>query len=265
MISLETKVGLMVIGGLSLVVLGVLVLGNFRVEKGWELKVMFADIADLKIKAPVKIAGVDVGSVKRIELGENKAMVTLQLRKGLQLHEDTRAEMATEGYIGRRYLKITPGSPQLPLLKEGDMIVGTQPVDYGQLLSVALDKFSQSMEVLETLKTNQKMGNNLAGTLQNLQEITARLNHLLAEREDDLNQSFKNLKNISEDFARVSHNLKNIVTEENKKLLESTLKNINAVSEKLDTILEGLEPEPKTIKGKVKRKALFHFLKKKEK
>lgn len=255
----------MVIGGLFLFGLGILVLGSFRIEKGWELKVMFADIADLKLKAPVKIAGVDVGSVKRIDLGENKAIVTLQLQEGLKIHKDARVKMATEGYIGRRYLEIIPGSSQLPLLKEGDLIVGTQPVDYGQLLSATLDKFSQSMEVLETLKTNQEMGNNLAGTLQNLQEITARLNHLLAEREDDLNQSFKNLKNISEDFTRVSHNLKNIVTEENKELLESTLKNINAVSEKLDTILKEVEPEPKTIKGKVKRKALFHFLKKKKK
>ncbi|MCK7592317.1 outer membrane lipid asymmetry maintenance protein MlaD [Pseudomarimonas salicorniae] len=95
---------------------------------GYELTARFANLGELKPRAPVKIAGVKVGEVTRVELDQTSfdAVVTLHLTPAAgELPADSSAGIFTSGLLGERYIGITPGGDPEPL-GPGDEIMLTQ-------------------------------------------------------------------------------------------------------------------------------------------
>lgn len=120
-------------GLLALVVL--VVLGYFGFTKAnpfsnpYELKAAFRDARNLKPRSAVRIAGVDVGQVTRVEaLGEGDAAaeVTMELRDdALPIHEDARLEVRPRILLeGNFFVDLRPGSPSAGEVEDG----GTIPV-----------------------------------------------------------------------------------------------------------------------------------------
>lgn len=101
-------------------------------KKTYEVTADFANIGGLKVRAPVTIAGVKVGEVRRIALqpGQLNAKVTLQLNKHQPIpYEDVSARILTEGLLGSNYVSIVPGfdgEADHPYLRAGDVIEKTQ-------------------------------------------------------------------------------------------------------------------------------------------
>lgn len=95
---------------------------------GYELKARFANLGELKPRAPVKIAGVKVGEVTAVELDPVRydAVVTLRLSAAAgELPADSSAGIFTSGLLGERYVGITPGGDP-EVLAPGDEILLTQ-------------------------------------------------------------------------------------------------------------------------------------------
>jgi phospholipid/cholesterol/gamma-HCH transport system substrate-binding protein len=88
----------------------------------------FSNLGELKVNAPIKIAGVKVGEVGGIALdpGRYDAIVTLNLQRSAgELPTDTSAAIYTSGLLGERYIGLTPGGDP-EVLGAGDEIVFTQ-------------------------------------------------------------------------------------------------------------------------------------------
>ena len=121
-VGLFVLAGLAAIGYLSLQVGGVSYKGN----RGLELVAIFDDIGGLTDRAPVSIAGVTVGSVKRIELDEYmRARVVMDLDSELELPADTSVAIRTAGVLGDQFLAMEPGADE-ELLKPGEEIAFTE-------------------------------------------------------------------------------------------------------------------------------------------
>ena len=92
----------------------------------YELKALFRDVESLKPRSPVRIAGVDVGKVTKVEPkdGGGAAEVTMELRKdALPLREDARAQIRSRIFLeGNFFVDIQPGSPSSPELEDGDTL-----------------------------------------------------------------------------------------------------------------------------------------------
>jgi phospholipid/cholesterol/gamma-HCH transport system substrate-binding protein len=75
----------------------------------------------LKVRAPVKSAGVVVGRVTAIGLDKEtyQARVTLAMDKHYQFSSDSSAEILTAGLLGEQSLGVSPG-PDEKMLAEGD-------------------------------------------------------------------------------------------------------------------------------------------------
>lgn len=96
--------------------------------EAYALTARFSNLGELKLRAPVKVAGVKVGEVADIRLDPQRydAVVTLRLaRSAGELPSDSSASIYTSGLLGERYVGITPGGDP-EVLKEGDEIVFTQ-------------------------------------------------------------------------------------------------------------------------------------------
>jgi len=100
----------------------------------------FANVGQLKVRAPVKVAGVRVGSVQAIDLvpGKEEAKVTLAIDESHKdIPEDSVATIYTSGLLGDQYVGIQFGQSKTPV-KEGGEIGLTRPA---QQLEEMLGKF----------------------------------------------------------------------------------------------------------------------------
>ena len=71
----ETKVGIFTIVGLCLFGFSLYFLGGISVTKSYDLNIQFEDVSGLPIKAAVKLAGVEVGHVKKIKIENSQVIV----------------------------------------------------------------------------------------------------------------------------------------------------------------------------------------------
>jgi phospholipid/cholesterol/gamma-HCH transport system substrate-binding protein len=128
----EMAVGLFMIAGLlSLLILALKVSGLSQGSSSdyYRLTAEFENIGSLRERAPVRIAGVKIGQIEKIELQNQhfKAKVTLLINKSENnLPSDTAASILTEGLLGSNYIGLTPGYEEV-VLKNGDMITTTHP------------------------------------------------------------------------------------------------------------------------------------------
>ena len=128
--GIETLVGLFVM--LGLLAIGFLALkaanlASFRVGSTYAVTAKFDNIGGLKVRAPVKSAGVTVGRVTAIALDSKsyQGRVTMELEEGVQFPADTSAKILTSGLLGDQYVGLEPGGADQNL-KPGDTIKMTQ-------------------------------------------------------------------------------------------------------------------------------------------
>lgn len=129
-LNLELAVGVFLIAGLLCLSYLAIRLGDLGLfdEDTYEVKAKFISISGLKEGAFVEIAGVRVGKVTSIDLDIEyyEAEVSLAIHAGVPIQEDAIASIRTQGIIGDKFVKITPGGAEAYL--EGGMeIVETEP------------------------------------------------------------------------------------------------------------------------------------------
>jgi phospholipid/cholesterol/gamma-HCH transport system substrate-binding protein len=103
-------------------------IANYSQGASYAIKARFTNIGQLKLRAPVKLAGVRIGTVSDIKLEPDKldALVTLSVdRRFDKIPDDSAAAVFTSGLLGDQYVSIQPGgSPDT--FKDGDEVVLTQ-------------------------------------------------------------------------------------------------------------------------------------------
>lgn len=128
---LEFWVGLfMLMGIIALFILSLKVSGLSSFSStGYTVTAAFDNIAGLKIRSPVTLAGVKIGQVSGIKLDTTqfKAIVTMRIDADQRkLPSDTSASILTQGLLGANYVSLKPGFDQV-FLKDGSTIQDTQP------------------------------------------------------------------------------------------------------------------------------------------
>jgi len=127
--TMDLWVGLFVmagIGALLLLALKVGNLGTYSAADSYTLVGYFENIGGLKVRAPVKSAGVVVGRVTDIQLNTETfdAAVTMNIDSRYQFPKDTFASILTAGLLGEQYIGLAAGGDEA-LLKSGDKIMKT--------------------------------------------------------------------------------------------------------------------------------------------
>lgn len=102
-------------------------LASFNTGETYTLTAKFDNIGGLKVRAPVRSAGVTVGRVASIALDTQtyQGLVTLQIQKNIEFPADTSAKILTAGLLGDQYIGLEPGGDD-KMLNNGDTIKMTQ-------------------------------------------------------------------------------------------------------------------------------------------
>jgi len=176
-VSPQARVGAATLLGLVLIVVTLTLLrgGLALRQRGYELTVRFGDAAGLNEGTPVRMAGVAVGQVRAITLVENKANVTVAMRPDVRVPQGSHFLIATTGFLGDRYLSITPGPINAPPIPEGTVVQGDEPFSLEGLEKRAVelgDRLEVLIENLNRFAGDPKVQANLKQILQNANEIT---------------------------------------------------------------------------------------------
>jgi phospholipid/cholesterol/gamma-HCH transport system substrate-binding protein len=128
--TIDLWVGIFVTIGIGAILFLSLRVGNLMTVSnapGYRLEAAFDNIGGLKVRAPVKAAGVVVGRVEKIGLDPKtyQAQVALKIDQGYQFSKDTIASILTSGLLGEVYISLdSGGDPQM--LADGGRIAKTQ-------------------------------------------------------------------------------------------------------------------------------------------
>jgi len=111
-VNMEMAVGLFLLVGIACLGYLSIRLGKLEILRGDTVPVVaeFSSVAGLKAGAGVEIAGVEVGRIDSIAVRDYKAVVRMEVRKGIALQEDAIASIRTRGLIGDKYVSISPGA-----------------------------------------------------------------------------------------------------------------------------------------------------------
>jgi phospholipid/cholesterol/gamma-HCH transport system substrate-binding protein len=115
------------LAGLLFLALKVGNLASFSTDQTYQVQAKFANIGGLKVRAPVKSAGVVVGRVAEIRFDTEsyEAIVTVNVGVQDQFPRDTAAKILTSGLLGEQYIGLEAGGDGV-MLKNGDRLRLTQ-------------------------------------------------------------------------------------------------------------------------------------------
>ncbi|MDR2164774.1 MAG: outer membrane lipid asymmetry maintenance protein MlaD [Zoogloeaceae bacterium] len=128
--TLDLWVGLFVTAGIAALLFLSLKVGGFssaHMKETYSLSARFDNIGGLKVRGPVKSAGVVVGRVTDIRFDPEtyEALVEMRIDARYRFPGDTFASIYTSGLLGDQYIGLEPGGDGKKLVT-GDVIVKTQ-------------------------------------------------------------------------------------------------------------------------------------------
>lgn len=128
--ALDLWVGVFVAIGFAALAFLAIQVGNFSGFGGnqhYRVEAAFDNIGGLKVRAPVKSAGVLVGRVQSIRFDTHsyRAVVALEIDAGFEFPADTTASILTSGLLGEQYIGLDAGA-DVEVLADGDQILLTQ-------------------------------------------------------------------------------------------------------------------------------------------
>jgi phospholipid/cholesterol/gamma-HCH transport system substrate-binding protein len=128
--TIDLWVGAFVVAGFAGLLFLALKVGNlasFSTSQVYQVQAKFANIGGLKVRAPVKSAGVVVGRVADVRFDNEsyEAIVSFNIENSFQFPRDTTAKILTSGILGEQYVGLEAGGDGV-MLKNGDRLRLTQ-------------------------------------------------------------------------------------------------------------------------------------------
>jgi phospholipid/cholesterol/gamma-HCH transport system substrate-binding protein len=180
--TLETRLGiffaLAIMAGLMILEM---VGGAGWFTGGYHVNSTFANIHELKVSDPVKMAGVQVGKVERISLTNSSVLVVMRLDKEAQVRTDSIASIKSPGLLGQQnFVDLTFGTKG-NAATEGAILTSVEQPDISAIMS-KLDNVATGVENLTKSFSGDTI-NNLLGPMtdfvkQNSPRLTAIIGHV---------------------------------------------------------------------------------------
>lgn len=187
-------VGIFLALGLILFVVGILTLGGSQktFSKSIHISATFDDVAGLKQGNNVWFSGVKVGTISAVRFtGPSQVDVKMRIDENSQqyIHRNAGVKISSDGLIGNKIIVIDGGSPQAPIVQDGDVLqvekiastddmLKTLQQNNENLLSITKDFKELSHKILQgkgtvgALLADSTMGMQLKASMRNLQATT---------------------------------------------------------------------------------------------
>jgi len=181
----EVKVGIFVLIGLIVAGAIIFMVGDGRrvFDRHYRLHAAFADVAGLKPGAPVRMGGVDVGTVEAVKFSPDPHDKRLHVYFTIvrvaynRVHDDSSVTISNKGLLGDKMLEIEQGSEGRPLIPDNGEINAIPPQDLGRFVQKAdeitdlVKKTLQNVETLTGVGKDPKVAEDLKGSIASIRVL----------------------------------------------------------------------------------------------
>jgi ABC-type transporter Mla subunit MlaD len=209
--------------------------------------ISFNRIGNLKIDDPVKLRGVDIGTVEEIADKGTRIMVTVKTRKKASIYRNYRIICADKGLMGDRLVVIDGGTPSAGLIRSGDTLVGEFAIGVSEAIGLAyrlrdiVDTYKQLTEQLLHETDRQpaftERFNSFVHTFDSLSLALYDMAHTADREFGQKLEEFRVFVERTESFSRSVETLAPKYATE----LENTFVTFDTYLEKMDSLLSALD------------------------
>lgn len=149
------KLGMFVVTGILLFVVTIYVIGINRNLFGsnFILNSQFKNVSGLKVGSNVRLSGINIGTVSKIEfITDSLVLVRLLIKDEVQqyIKIDALASIGSDGLVGDKVLIIQPGSSSKSVVKDNGIIASNSTIEIDDVLK-SVKKSAENAEII----TNQ--------------------------------------------------------------------------------------------------------------
>lgn len=187
--SVESKLGLF----FAFAIIASLIVLEFAggygfINRGYRLHAVFQNVQELKTDDQVKMAGVEIGRVEKITLTTNSmADVTMNLRKNVDVAQDSKATLKFTGLMAQNYIAIEGGTSTIRA-ENGEYLQSVEQPDLSVLMA-KLDSVATGVQNLTRSFSGEKIDNllgpvtdflknnqtNISASIANVKTVTQRI------------------------------------------------------------------------------------------
>jgi phospholipid/cholesterol/gamma-HCH transport system substrate-binding protein len=197
------RLGLFIVAALLVFGAGVFLIGDNQMlfRSTYRLNAGFKTVAGLAGGAEVRVAGIQKGTVRRIDLPQSPSQqarieMVLDSETRKVIRKDSVAAIHTEGLMGDEYVEISPGTNDAPTVKDNDTLQGAPPVEISDLIKKAdgilesangaMQNVSQTAGNLGAITSKINNGTGTVGALINDKKIYQNVSQATTEMQEDM-------------------------------------------------------------------------------
>ena len=186
----EIKVGVFVLVFMLMIAVGVFLLGGASkmFAREYKLHTTFLDVKGLKTGAVVRLAGIDIGQVSKVnfssDAGSKNIEVELTIRSEYQprLRSDSNASISQIGVLGDMYISLSVGSPDKEMIVADGNIASVESIDYLSYASKATEIVENASSISK--KVDLMLGSDDAAAKAGVSDSLSHIEAMLQEAKD---------------------------------------------------------------------------------
>jgi virulence factor Mce-like protein len=225
--------------------------------RGYDFKVSFAEATQLAQEADVRISGVKVGRVTKIELGDDgRSETTMVLdEKYAPLPSDTKAILRQKTLLGETYVELTPGTNGAKKLHEGAKLATAQVAPTVELDEIFRAFDPKTRKAFQTWQTTVAQGINgrgqdfsdALGQLQPFAEDTNKVLAILESQQSAVKQFVKNTGVVFDALTERDNELASLIENSNR-VFSTTAQRDQQIKETFIALPTFIEESKKTLR-----------------
>ncbi len=253
-LSREVKTAIIVLVGIFLFILGYSYLkSNSIFDDSKVFYAVYDHVGGLQPGTQVSINGLAVGNVNSIKFKDTsgKLLVTFTVNNDFEFSKNSKAELYDTGIIGGKGIQIQPIFDGAQSAQSGDTLTSSTKPGITALVQEKLTPLQMKVEgavshadsllinintILDD-PTKSELQQSIVGLnklIGSFQSTANAMNSLLADNKQQLDNSIKNINNMTENFSQLSDSLASAGLASTVKNLQVTVASLNGVLEKID-------------------------------
>lgn len=236
------RVGFLVLSSLSIFIFAIYLIGSK--DNLFQSKVrvycVFEDIRGLTAGSNVQFSGINVGSVRDINITSDSTVV-LQLDIAQQyakfIYQNSIAEINQDGLMGGKLLSISTGKKKTNSIQNGDTLIAHAGIDIQNMLNMSNNIMVNVNEMVKTFRTiahKIDAGNGDLSLLLNDNQLTTQLQHTTQQ----LSVSLENIGQITQKINNGTGDLSKLINQDSlTQQAQQLLQQLQHTTQKADTLL----------------------------
>lgn len=256
--SSEVKVGAFALGGAAVLAGIITFMGAFSFGKnGYELHIDYPQVSGLMPGHVVRYAGVQVGTVKKLNVAPNKVEVIAEIDDNIKIPQGSVFTIAADGIMGEKFVSIVPPSKQgQGFIAEGSNVQGVPGggmeeffANSGDLVTrmenivTAFENVFGDKEVQQSMKAGFK---NMQGITENMNTFTKVMAEVAVGNQQDIMQMVHQINELTKRMNATAGYVESIMqgvdnNGETGRNMASIVKNMADTTQRMENIVQMLE------------------------